>query len=182
MISEDVVVTSIKQSLETLRSRIETLIPTTLCHIGEAVVHDARQIYASFLKTPQDETLDLCILLRLAGPTLVVSGDLVKGGSGDVLGELEPITSPEQGKRPSFSGNISVNISWNRKTLSSKRYVRIRAQAYRQFKRYCATASPGEHPPVASGLSAWRVRPGAASGVMSYNACKNPVGREALLR
>ncbi len=98
MISEEVVVTSIKHSLETLRSRIKTLIPTTLCHIGEAVVHDARQIHASFLKTPQDETLDLCILLRLAGTTFVVSGDLVKGGSGDVLSEMEPITSPEQGE------------------------------------------------------------------------------------
>ena len=98
MISEEFVVTSIKHSLETLRSRIKTLIPTTLCHIGEAVVHDARQIHASFLKTPQDETLDLCILLRLAGTTFVVSGDLVKGGSGDVLSEMEPITSPEQGE------------------------------------------------------------------------------------
>ena len=98
MISEEVVVTSIKHSLETLRSRIKTLIPTTLCHIGEAVVHDARQIHASFLKTPQDETLDLCILLRLAGTTFVVSGDLVKGGSGDVLSEMEPITSPAQGE------------------------------------------------------------------------------------
>ena len=98
MISEEVVVTSIKHSLETLRSRIKTLIPTTLCHIGEAVVHDARQIHASFLKTPQDETLDLCILLRLAGTTFVVSGDLVKGGSGDVLSEMEPITSPAHGK------------------------------------------------------------------------------------
>ena len=98
MISEEVVVTSIKHSLETLRSRIQTLISTTLCHIGEAVVHDARQMHASFLKTPRDETLDLCILLRLAGTTFVVSGDLVKGGSGDVLSEMEPITSPAQGE------------------------------------------------------------------------------------
>jgi hypothetical protein len=39
MISEDVVVKSIKQSLEMLRSRIKTLMPTTLCDIGETVVH-----------------------------------------------------------------------------------------------------------------------------------------------
>jgi hypothetical protein len=50
MISEDVAVKSIKQSLEMLRSRIKTLMPTTLCHIGETVMHDARQIHASFLK------------------------------------------------------------------------------------------------------------------------------------
>src|SRR5213593_2710171 len=96
MISEEVVVTSIKHSLETLRSRIKTLIPTTLCHIGEAVVHDARQIHASFLKTPQDDTLDLCILLRLAGTKFVVTGDLVKGGSEDVLSELGPVISSER--------------------------------------------------------------------------------------
>jgi len=48
MISEDVVAKSIKQSLEMLRNRIKTLMPTTLCHIGETVVHDARQIHASF--------------------------------------------------------------------------------------------------------------------------------------
>jgi hypothetical protein len=34
MISEDIVVKSIKQSLETLRRRIKTLMPTMLCHIG----------------------------------------------------------------------------------------------------------------------------------------------------
>ena len=96
MISEDVAVKSIKQSLEMLRSRIKTLMPTTLCHIGETVVHDARQIHVSFLKTPQDETLDLCILLRLVGTQFVVTGDVVKGGSGEVLSELGPIISSEQ--------------------------------------------------------------------------------------
>ena len=64
MISEDVVVKSIKQSLEMLRNRIKTLRPTTLCPIGETVVHDARQLHTSLLKTPQEETLDLGILLR----------------------------------------------------------------------------------------------------------------------
>ena len=96
MISEDVVVTSIKQSLEMLRSRIKMLMPTMLCHIGETVVHDARQIHASFLKTPQDETLDLCILLRLAGTQFIITGDVVKGGSGEVLSELGPIVFSEQ--------------------------------------------------------------------------------------
>ena len=118
MISEEVVVTSIKHSLETLRSRIKTLIPTTLCHIGEAVVHDARQIHASFLKTPQDETLDLCILLRLAGTTFVVSRDLVKGGSGDVLSEMEPITSPAQGEETEpFGQHIGQYILEQEDTL-----------------------------------------------------------------
>ena len=96
MISEEVVVKTIKQSLEMLGSRIKTLMPTTLCHIGEMVVHDTRQIHASFLKTPQDDTLDLCILLRLAGTQFIVTGDVVKGGSGDVLSELGPIVSSEQ--------------------------------------------------------------------------------------
>ena len=96
MISEDVAVKSIKQSLEMLRSRMKTLMPTTLCHIGETVVHDARQMHASFLKTSQDETLDLCVLLRLAGTQFIVTGDVVKGGSGEVLSELGPIISSEQ--------------------------------------------------------------------------------------
>ena len=96
MISEEVVVKSVKQSLEILRSRIKTLMPTTLCHIGETIVHDARQIHASFLKTPQDDTLDLCILLRPVGTEFVITGDLVKGGSGDVLSELGPIASSER--------------------------------------------------------------------------------------
>jgi hypothetical protein len=59
-------------------------------------VHDARQIHASFLKTPQDETLDLCILLRLAGTQFIVTGDVVKGGSGEVWSKLGPIVSSEQ--------------------------------------------------------------------------------------
>jgi len=104
MISEDVAVKSIKQSLEMLRSRIKTLMPTTLCHIGETVVHDARQIHASFLKPPQDETLDLCILLRLAGTQFIVTGDVVKGGSGEVLSELGPIISSEQEEETELFG------------------------------------------------------------------------------
>lgn len=95
MISEEVLVKSIKHSLRALKGRIEILVPTALCHIAETVGHDARQIYASFLKTPQDDTLDLCILLRSVGTTRVVSGDLVKGGSGDVLSEIGPMTFSE---------------------------------------------------------------------------------------
>ena len=118
MISEEVITKSIKQSLEILGNHIKTLMPTTLCHIGETVVHDARQIHASFLKTPQDETLDLCILLRLAGTTFVVSGDLVKGGSGDVLSEMEPITSPEQGEETEpFEQHICQYILEQKDTL-----------------------------------------------------------------
>lgn len=104
MISEDVVVKSIKQSLEMLKSRIKTLMPTTLCHIGETVVHDARQIHASFLKTPQEETLDLCILLRLAGTQFIVTGDVVQGGSGEVLSELGSIVSSEQEEESELFG------------------------------------------------------------------------------
>ena len=96
MIPEEVIIKAIKDSLEILRSRIKTLLPMTLCHIGETVFHDTRQMHASFLKTPQDETLDLCILLRLAEAEVIVSGDLVKGGNGDVLSELEPLASSAQ--------------------------------------------------------------------------------------
>ena len=106
MISEEVVVKSIKQSLEILGSHIKMLMPTTFYHIGETVVHDARQIHASFLKTPQDDTLDLCILLRLAGTKFVVTGDLVKGGSGDVLSELGPIASSAQEETEHFGQHI----------------------------------------------------------------------------
>jgi len=111
MISEDVVVKSIKQSLEMLRNRIKTLMPTTLCHIGETVVHDARQMHASFLKTSQDETLDLCILLWLAGTQFIVTGDVVKGGSGEVLSELGPIVSSERGDEAEpFGQNVYRSI------------------------------------------------------------------------
>ena len=118
MISEDVVVKSIKQSLETLKSRIKTLMPTTLCHIGETVVNDARQMHASFLKTPQDETLDLCILLRLAGAQFIVTGDVVKGGSGEVLSELGPIVSPEREEESEpFGQHICRSILEQENTL-----------------------------------------------------------------
>src|SRR5947207_1140947 len=97
MISEEVLVKSITPSLESLRSRIKMFVPTAQCHIGETGGPDARHIYASFLKTPRDETLDLCILLRSVGTLCVVSGDLVQGGSGDVLSEMVPLTSSELG-------------------------------------------------------------------------------------
>ncbi len=94
MTSEVVVVKSIRSSLETLSKRVKTVNPTTICHIGETTSKDARHIYASFLKTPQSDTIDLCVLLQPAGTQVVVSADLVKGGSGDVLSELGPIASP----------------------------------------------------------------------------------------
>jgi hypothetical protein len=94
MTSEEVIMKSIRSSLETLSKRIKAVNPTTICHIGETTINDARHMYASFLKTPQSDTLDLCVLLQPAGTQVVVSADLVMGGSGDVLSELGPVTSP----------------------------------------------------------------------------------------
>ena len=60
--------------------------------------------HSNFLKTPQEETLDLCILLRLAGTQFIVTGDVVQGSSGEVLSELGPIVSSEQEEESEIFG------------------------------------------------------------------------------
>lgn len=96
MKSEEIVAQAVRNRLESLSSRIKALLPTTICNIGDIIVSDSLQIYASFLKTPQSNTLDLCFLLKPTRENVVVSADLVKGGSGDVLSEMSPIISPSQ--------------------------------------------------------------------------------------
>ena len=70
------------------------------------------------VKTPQDETLDLCILLRLAGTQFIITGDVVKGGSGAVLSELGPIVSSERGEESEpFGQHIYRSILEQEDTL-----------------------------------------------------------------
>src|SRR5713226_6667188 len=90
----------------------------TLCHIGKTVFNNTRHMHASFLKIPQDEALDLCILLRLAEAEVIVSGDLVKGRNGDVLSELEPLaSSAQEAEARHFEQRISQYILAQEATL-----------------------------------------------------------------
>lgn len=92
----------IANRLATLGNQIETLIPTAICSVGDTRADDSLQIYASFLKTVQSESLDLCVLLKRIATGAVISADLVRGGSGEVLTEMPPITLLDRCRESEF--------------------------------------------------------------------------------
>ena len=94
----------IRDSLESLCNQIETLVPTAICSAGDMTVNESLQIYASFLKTPQSETLDLCVVLKHTETGFLVSADLVKGGTGKVLSEITPLVVSSQARATEIDG------------------------------------------------------------------------------
>ena len=104
---------AVKGSLEALNDRIKFLVPTVVCVIEDRRVNDSSQVCASFMKTIQSDTLDLCIVLRWTGTDVMVSADLVRGGSGEVMSEMSPIKLSDQegGELNKLVDNIREYIS-----------------------------------------------------------------------
>ena len=75
-------------ALEELCARVRTARPDVFCQVGEIGANEPVQAYASFLADPAGESIDLCIYFRQTNETLEISGDLVRGGSGEVLSEF----------------------------------------------------------------------------------------------
>jgi hypothetical protein len=96
MKAQDEATQAVKGSLETLNDRIKFLVPTVICVIEDRRVNDSYQVCASFMRTTQSDTLDLCIVLRWTGTDVVASADLVRGGSGEVVSEMPPVKLPGQ--------------------------------------------------------------------------------------
>lgn len=85
-----------RNDLEVLCNRVKNLAPTVICNTGDSVVSASLQFYASFLKTKQSDTLDLCVLFKQTGAEVTISADLVKGGSGEILSEMLQIALSSQ--------------------------------------------------------------------------------------
>lgn len=75
-------------ALEELCARVRTVRPDVLCQVGEIHAKEPVQAYASFLADPAAESIDLCIYFRQTNETLEISGDLVRGCSGEVLSDF----------------------------------------------------------------------------------------------
>lgn len=103
MTLQDPLAQAIYGRLEKLRTRIKASLPSIICETGSLNVEASLEIYASFLKDPSAETIDLVVLMEPAGEGQLVTADVVQGGTGIVLSEtraeLSPKTFPAMTKR-----------------------------------------------------------------------------------
>ncbi len=93
---EEKVTQAIVHDLQTLSPHAKSLLPSVICNIETATLKESLQICASFLKTRQSETVDLCIVFRRTDIGIAASADLVRGKSGIILSEMPSILLPHQ--------------------------------------------------------------------------------------
>lgn len=87
--TDDELIREIVEILSALVLRVTGRLP----RIAAVARHDGGlQPYASFVASPESESLDLCVLVRMIGDGFECSADLVRGGSGEVLGEMPAVT------------------------------------------------------------------------------------------
>lgn len=91
MNSVEQAVAAVVLALEELCRRVKSAERGTLCQVGELGATEPVQVYASFLANTSAESLDLCIYFHQTIGKLNVSGDLVRGGSGEVLSEFSDV-------------------------------------------------------------------------------------------
>jgi hypothetical protein len=89
-VTDDDLPHAIRKALDELVARVKLQVPGVL---AVARYDGGMQPYASFAPSASDESLDLCVRLqRREQGTIECAGDLVRGGSGDVLGEMPSVT------------------------------------------------------------------------------------------
>lgn len=82
----------VKEALHELAKRVVATVPGVLCSIDERQLRGGYQVCASFLLGNDSDTIDLCVVLRTADLSILASADLVRGGTGVIIAELQPIT------------------------------------------------------------------------------------------
>jgi hypothetical protein len=88
--TDDELIDAIRRALDELVARVRQRVPGAL---AVARYDGAMQPYASFAASASAESFDLCVLLqRREGGAIGCTADLVRGGSGDILGEMLPVT------------------------------------------------------------------------------------------
>lgn len=85
---------AISERLEQLRARVKSSLPTIICETGSLDLDASLELYASFLKEPTAETIDLVVVIEPAGEGHLITADVVQGGTGVVLSETREKLSP----------------------------------------------------------------------------------------
>lgn len=99
-------------ALNELCSRVKLAHPKAFCQVGEMSATEPVQAYASFLADPAAESIDICIYFRQADETLEIFGDLVRGGSGEVLSEFSGETPTDTAGHGVTSWDIAAVRSY----------------------------------------------------------------------
>ena len=92
MSTQETIALHAKRMLMQLVSQIAEQVPSTICNENDQIVHLVRMVCASFLKSPVADTLDLCVEIQSDTDYVTVSADLVVGGSGRILSEMDAVT------------------------------------------------------------------------------------------
>jgi hypothetical protein len=93
---EAIIVQRATKALTNVVFQVADQMPTALGNVTDNRFHDRRLVCASFLESPQSETVDLCVQIRVVTDSVFVSADLVRGGSGEVFSETECVVVEDQ--------------------------------------------------------------------------------------
>jgi len=92
MTLQETVTERAKQALAQLVSQVIARVPTARANTSDNLVVGVPTVCASFLKSAQSETVDLCVNIRTTAGTVTISADLVQGGNGEVFSEMTAVT------------------------------------------------------------------------------------------
>ena len=95
MSNQEIITTRVRQALTRLVSKVSAQVPSAFGSVSEHLVCGVPTVCASFLKSPEADTVDLCVQIEAVAGRLSVSADLVRGGSGEVFSEMPTVIIPE---------------------------------------------------------------------------------------
>ena len=88
---QKVIISQSNRVLTQLVSQIAKELPSVICNVKEQIVHNTPIVCASFLKSSEADTVDLCVEIQTGTKYMTVSADLVVGGSGKILSEMTAV-------------------------------------------------------------------------------------------
>jgi hypothetical protein len=89
---QEAITAQVKQVLTQLVSQVAPRVPSTRGSVSENLVRGIPTVCASFLTSPEADTVDLCVEIEAVAGGVSVSADVVRGGTGEILSEMTQVT------------------------------------------------------------------------------------------
>ena len=99
-----------RQLLTGLTARVLARVPSALGNVSDNVVRGNVLVCSSFMSTRSANTVDLCIEIEVAEVANTVSADLVRGGSGEIISEMTPVTVIRDGVQTQVLGALDQYV------------------------------------------------------------------------
>ena len=91
MSMQETIATQARRVLTQLVSDTVARVPSTRGSVSENLVRGVPTVCASFLKSLEADTVDLCVEIETVDGCVSVSADLVRGGSGEIFSEMTTV-------------------------------------------------------------------------------------------